>query len=72
MKISRLEQRVLKAVGDHVHLSELAIGTICVPPRDNWGESRRLNLGRAVATSLRARGLLQPSTSPGYWRVVPR
>jgi hypothetical protein len=79
MKVSERERRVLERVGDHAHLSELAIGTFCTPPRDNWSEARRLNLGRAVARSLQGRGLLEPSTSPGYWkltlgycRVVPK
>jgi hypothetical protein len=68
MKVSEREGRVLKAVRDHGHLSELAIGTICVPPRDHWGEDRRRNLGRAVALTMRSKGLLDPSALPGYWR----
>jgi hypothetical protein len=71
VKLSEREKRVLRQVGDHSHLSELAIGTACTPPQDRWDEARRLNLGRAVARSLQGRGLLEPSTSPGYWRLTP-
>jgi hypothetical protein len=70
MKLSERERRVLRRVGDHSHLSELAVGTLCTQPQDRWGESRRRNLGRSVALSLQARGLLEPSTSPGYWRLT--
>jgi hypothetical protein len=71
VKLSERERRVLRRVGYHSHLSELAIGTACTPPQDRWDEARRLNLGRAVARSLQGRGLLEPSTSPGYWRLAP-
>jgi hypothetical protein len=70
MKISECEKRVLEQVGDHFHLSELAIGTLCAPSQDDWDESRRRELGRAVAESMRVHGLLQPSDSPGYWKVA--
>ena len=71
MKLSERERRVLEAVRGHGHLSELAIGTACVPAQDHWDEVRRRNLGRAVAATMRAKGLLALSSPPGYWKLAP-